>query len=64
VLRDRLESDPERALPDGSVWTFNVAPDSAYGAGCGFAFATAGEVVTAERWEDWRIRIHNFGVNE
>jgi hypothetical protein len=64
VLRDRLESGLERALPDGSVWTFNVAPDSIYGAGCGFSFATAGEVVTAERWDDWRIRIHNIGMGD
>ncbi|MBL9129509.1 MAG: serine/threonine protein phosphatase, partial [Verrucomicrobiales bacterium] len=40
-----LETAEERPIPDGSVWTFNVSPDSVYGAGCGFAFDTAGELV-------------------
>ncbi len=61
-LRTVLESGPERAIPDGSVWTFNVSPDSAYGAGCGFTFATAGELVTAANWDDWRLRVLNFTV--
>jgi hypothetical protein len=61
-LRDALETTAERSLPDGSVWTFNVSPDSVYGLGCGFSFATAGELLTAERWEDWHLRVHNFAV--
>ncbi len=28
-----LETTPLRALPEHSVWTLNVAPDSVYGAG-------------------------------
>lgn len=64
LLREHLESGPERAIPDGSVWTFNVSPDSVYGAGCGFTFDTAGELVTAERWEDWRLKVRNFPVVE
>lgn len=62
ALRDHLEVGPERTVPDGSVWTFNVSPDSIYGAGCGFTFATAGELTSAEAWEDWRLRVLNFQV--
>ncbi|MDO8348938.1 MAG: hypothetical protein Q7T30_01790, partial [Planctomycetota bacterium] len=62
LLRGRLESAVERPIPDGSVWTFNVSPDSVYGEGCGFTFDTAGELVTAARWEDWRLRVRNFPV--
>jgi hypothetical protein len=62
TLRRSLESEPERAIPDGSVWTFNVSPDSVYGAGCGFTYDTAGEVTTAARWEDWRLRVLNYPV--
>jgi hypothetical protein len=61
VLGELLESGSERVIPDGSVWTFNVSPNSVYGAGCGFAFTTAGELVTAARWEDWRLRVWNGG---
>lgn len=62
ALANSLETSPVRALPDGSVWTFNVSPDSVYGAGCGFHFDTAGELVCAERWEDWRLRVLNINV--
>ncbi|MBL9138571.1 MAG: serine/threonine protein phosphatase [Verrucomicrobiales bacterium] len=62
ILANSLETAPVRALPDGSVWTFNVSPDSVYGAGCGFHFDTAGELVSADRWEDWRLRVLNVNV--
>ena len=62
-LRARLETAPERAVPDGSVWTFNVSPDSVYGTGCGFAFDAAGELRVADRWEDWRLRVWNPGAD-
>jgi len=62
ALRTTLEHEESRALPDGSVWTFNVSPDSVYGVGCGFTFDTAGELTVAERWEDWRLRVLNFEV--
>ncbi|MGE3312265.1 MAG: metallophosphoesterase family protein [Limisphaerales bacterium] len=61
-LRGLLETSESRPIPDGSVWTFNVSPDSVYGAGCGFTFDTAGELTVAERWEDWRLRVLNFEV--
>ena len=31
-----------RPIPDGSVWTFNVAPDSVYGVGCRLRFRHGG----------------------
>lgn len=62
VLGGWIETAEERGIPDGSVWTFNVSPDSVYGLGCGFAFDTAGELTTAERWEDWRLVVRNLAV--
>ncbi len=62
LLKSWVETREERSLPDGSVWTFNVSPDSVYGMGCGFTFATAGELVTAEQWSDWRLRVRNLVI--
>ncbi len=62
ALRAILETTESRKIPDGSVWTFNVSPDSVYGAGCGFTFDTAGELTVAEHWEDWRLRVMNLEV--
>ncbi len=42
-------------LPEGSVWTFNVVPDSVYGAGCHFDFATFGVLRLDAAFADWRI---------
>lgn len=62
ALAQDLETAETRAIPDASVWTFNVSPDSVYGTGCGFTFDTAGELTVAERWEDWRIRVLSIQV--
>lgn len=59
MLSSRLEQGPERRIPSGSVWTFNVAPDSVYGEGCGFTFDTFGILTTAVTFPDWRIRVIN-----
>ncbi|HVK58636.1 MAG TPA: metallophosphoesterase, partial [Candidatus Kapabacteria bacterium] len=61
-LSSRLERDENRPIPNGSVWTFNVAPDSVYGEGCGFSFDTFGILKTAELFSDWRIRVVNTQV--
>ena len=42
VIRRGLRPGESRPIPDGSVWTFNVAPDSVYGVGAGFDFVTIG----------------------
>lgn len=62
VLEQKLESQELRAIPEGSVWTFNVSPDSVYGEGCGFTFDTFGIVKTAERFADWRITVKNIAM--
>jgi hypothetical protein len=59
MLSTRLEQGELRAIPPGSVWTFNVAPDSVYGEGCGYTFDTFGILTIAEKFEDWRIRVVN-----
>ncbi len=61
-LRTLLEQSPERRIPEGSVWTFNVAPDSVYGSGNGYAFDTIGILKTAESFGDWRLRVVNVPV--
>ncbi|HEX7862996.1 MAG TPA: metallophosphoesterase family protein [Verrucomicrobiae bacterium] len=58
-LSQHLERSESRAIPHGSVWTFNVGPDSVYGEGCGFTFDTFGLLNTAEKFPDWRIRVVN-----
>ncbi|MCC6232771.1 MAG: serine/threonine protein phosphatase [Verrucomicrobiales bacterium] len=60
ALQAKLEVGEERPIPEGSVWTFNVSPDSMYGAGCGYDFGTYGELVPASLWEAWRIKVHTF----
>jgi hypothetical protein len=42
-------------IPEGSVWTLNVSPDSVYGVGCGFDFAAAAVLSLAPEFKDWRI---------
>jgi len=63
ALATRIETRPDRPLPEGSVWTFNVSPDSVYGLGCGFGFATFGVLSLEPRFEDWRIRVETVDVS-
>ena len=58
-LKSVLESGPSRHIPSGSVWTFNVSPDSAYGEGCGFTFDSFGILKTAATFDNWRMRVIN-----
>lgn len=60
VLQRVVESAEERSLPVGSVWTFNVSPDSVYGEGCAYGFDTFGRLRVAGRWEDWRVQVINL----
>lgn len=62
AIRKRLGADKERTIPDGSVWTFNVSPDSWYGVGCGFDFVTAGILTFAPEFKDWRMRVLKINV--
>ena len=61
-LKAALETAEERPIPIGSVWTFNVSPDTYYGEGCDFNFDTIGILKLAERFEDWRLRVVNVVV--
>ncbi|MCS1411293.1 MAG: hypothetical protein M2R45_04491 [Verrucomicrobia subdivision 3 bacterium] len=62
ILRASLETDPIRPLVDGSVFTLNVAPDSAYGIGCNYSFDTYAIVTTAEEFSDWTLEVHNVNA--
>lgn len=57
AIREGLSPEETRAVPEGSVWTFNVSPDSVYGTGCGYDFATVGILTLAREFEGWRIRV-------
>lgn len=61
-LSSRLDTNAARALPEGSVWTLNVTPDSAYGIGCGFTFATFAVLELAPRYSDWRLTVETIEV--
>ena len=64
VLRSecKLEHNSERLLKDGSVWTFNVAPDSYYGRGNSYKFDTYGVLTTGKAFSDWKLRVVNQAV--
>jgi hypothetical protein len=55
AIRKKLKPGNPQPLPNGSVWTLNVSPDSVYGLGCGFDFAAAAILYFAPEFEDWRI---------
>jgi Calcineurin-like phosphoesterase len=57
AIRRRLKPEETRSIPDGSVWTFNVAPDSVYGAGCRCDFVTVGMLTLAPNFKDWRMSV-------
>ncbi|PYI83455.1 MAG: hypothetical protein DME26_14935 [Verrucomicrobia bacterium] len=58
-LREHLDQAEERTIPEGSVWTFNVAPDSPYGVGCDFDFDAFGILKVNRDFKDWRMRVVN-----
>jgi hypothetical protein len=63
-LEKNLEHSAERSIPDGSVWTFNVAPDSVYGEGCNYRFDTFGILKTQKQFADWRLRVVNQTIGK
>ena len=64
VLRSdcRLEHTAERGIKDGSVWTFNVSPDSYYGRGNNYKFDTYGVLTTGKVFAEWKLRVVNQAV--
>jgi hypothetical protein len=61
-LAKRLEAEAIRVIPPGSVWTFNVSPDSVYGDGNHYTFDSFGILKTARDFSDWRLRVVNIEV--
>ena len=59
-LETILESQSLRKLQEGSVYTLNVAPDSAYGVGCGFDFDTYALLRTHREFSEWTLEVHNI----
>lgn len=62
TIRRGLRPEESRPIPDGSVWTFNVSPDSVYGVGARFDFVTIGMLKLAPAFKDWRIRVVRINV--
>lgn len=61
-LREKVDGSVERPIPPGSVWTFNVSPDSAYGIGNDYEFDTFGMLKVDEDFSNWRVRIVNVSL--
>ena len=61
-LATKLGLSGEHRIPENSVWTLNVVPDSVYGSGCGFTFAAYTVLQTAARFEDWRLTVEAVEV--
>lgn len=62
ALRRSLRPEETRPIPEGSVWTFNVSPDSGYGAACGYDFATVGVLSLAAEFKEWRLTVLRIPV--
>lgn len=64
-LAGKLESTATpRPVAEGSVWTLNVTPDSVYGAGNDFRFATTGVLVLGTGFSEWRMSAEMVEVGE
>jgi hypothetical protein len=62
AIRRNLRPEASRSIPDGSVWTFNVSPDSVYGVGCRCDFVTVGMLKLAPAFNDWRMSVLRIRV--
>ncbi len=61
-IRRQLKPEASRPIPDGSVWTFNVSPDSLYGVKCSCDFVTMGMLKLAPAFKDWRMNVVRIRV--
>ena len=64
AIAKKIDISEERSIPSGSVWTFNVAPDSVYGEACDFSFDTWGILTVAKDFKDWKLRVANQTVRK
>ena len=62
AIRRTLKPEATRPIPEGSVWTFNVSPDSGYGVACRFDFVTVGLLTLAPAFKDWRMGVVRLRV--
>lgn len=56
-LAATIDTAAKRPIPDGSVWTFNVSPDSGYGKGCKFDFVTVGVMTLQKDFNQWSMQV-------
>ncbi len=59
MLEETLESETNRAVVDGAVYTLNVSPDSLYGLRCDYDFHSFAILQVAETFADWRFEVVN-----
>jgi len=59
-----LETADTRSIPTGSVWTFNVSPDSVYGEACDYDFDTFGILKLARNFSEWRLQVINLLIRQ
>ena len=64
IAAGSIETGLARPLPEGSVWTLNVSPDSVYGQGNGFNFATVILLEIGPTFADWRLKIDTVEIPE
>ena len=62
IAAGSIETGLARPLPEGSVWTLNVSPDSVYGQGNGFNFATVILLEIGPTFADWRLKIDTVEI--
>ncbi len=63
LLERLLDTSTIRSVKEGAVYTFNVSPDSVYGVGCYYNFATHGILSITEAFSDWKLEVVALPVN-
>lgn len=63
ALKSLVDTRPVRPITPGSVWTWNVAPDSVYGRGNRYTFDTIGILTTAPQFTQWKVEVVNIPIN-
>ncbi|MEE3373125.1 MAG: metallophosphoesterase family protein [Planctomycetota bacterium] len=63
LLKSLVDTRPVRPVTQGSVWTWNVSPDSVYGRGNRYTFDTIGILKTAAQFSQWKVEVVNIPIN-
>ena len=63
ILKRLVETQPVRHVTEGSVWTWNVSPDSVYGRGNQYAFDTIGVLKTTGQFSQWTVQVVNIPIS-